>query len=265
MSARLKFTKMQGLGNDFVVLDGIRQRVDLDRAQIARARRPPFRRRLRPGAAGREAAARRRRFPLSHIQRRRRRSRAMRQRRALLRPFRPRQGLTTKRTIRVETLGGIIEPRWKPTGRCSVDMGAPRFEPERFLSTATARAVDADRWRSPAVGARSRALSMGNPHAVQVVADVESAPVDHPGPADRAPSAVPAAARTRATCRSSIALTFACACGSAAPARRLPAAPARARPSSPASAAACFDSTVRVRDARRRAHDTLGRAGRRRC
>ena len=87
----LKFTKMQGLGNDFVVLDGIRQRVELSPAQI----RLLADRRFGVGCdqvllVGKRN--RRRGLPLPDLQRRRRRGRAMRQRRALLRPLRPRTG-----------------------------------------------------------------------------------------------------------------------------------------------------------------------------
>ena len=84
---KLAFTKMQGAGNDFVVLDAPREPFDLARRAAAAPRRPALRRRLRPDAGGRAAPRRRRRFPLPHLQRRRRRGRAVRQRRALLRAF----------------------------------------------------------------------------------------------------------------------------------------------------------------------------------
>jgi hypothetical protein len=87
---RIRFTKMHGLGNDFVVLDAINQAFVPTPAQAALAGRPPFRRRLRPDAAGRAGAGHAgRRFPLSHLQCRRRRGRAVRQWRALLRALRP--------------------------------------------------------------------------------------------------------------------------------------------------------------------------------
>ena len=53
---KLQFTKMQGVGNDFVVLDGISQRVDARPGGAAAPRRPPLRRRLRPDPGGRAAA-----------------------------------------------------------------------------------------------------------------------------------------------------------------------------------------------------------------
>jgi diaminopimelate epimerase len=81
------------------------------------------------------------------------------------------RGLTNKREIRVETAGGIIVPRLEDDGEVSVDMGPPVRE-------------------SPLVqplevnGARVELalLSMGNPHAVQLVADVDAAPVTAQGP-----------------------------------------------------------------------------------
>jgi diaminopimelate epimerase len=80
-------------------------------------------------------------------------------------------GLTGKREIRVETLGGTIVPKLESDGEVSVDMGAPRIElpllqsiqVEDFFVEATI-------------------LSMGNPHAVQLVADIEKAPVTTQGP-----------------------------------------------------------------------------------
>jgi len=79
------------------------------------------------------------------------------------------RGLTAKREIRVETLGGPIVPRLEDDGEVSVDMGAPAFEGFEKL----------------AVGGQTvelAILSMGNPHAVQVVAEAASAPVTTQGP-----------------------------------------------------------------------------------
>jgi len=79
-------------------------------------------------------------------------------------------GLTGKREIRVETLGGTIVPRLENDGEVSVDMGAPRIE---SLSEVIHLAKDK---------VEVAILSMGNPHAVQLVADVEKAPVTTQGP-----------------------------------------------------------------------------------
>ena len=82
------------------------------------------------------------------------------------------KGLTQKREIRVETLGGLIVPRLEEDGEVSVDMGPPR------LASPLVQALEV-------AGARVELaiLSMGNPHAVQLVADVEAAPVATQGPA----------------------------------------------------------------------------------
>jgi len=91
------------------------------------------------------------------------------------------RGLSAKREIRVETLGGVIAPRLEDDGEVSVDMGAPIFEHARVPFVAEhpglVHAIE--------VGGRSvevAVLSMGNPHAVQVVPDVDAAPVASQGP-----------------------------------------------------------------------------------
>jgi diaminopimelate epimerase len=75
------------------------------------------------------------------------------------------RGLTTKREITVETLGGLISPRLEADGEVSVDMGRPVYS--------GVESVD---------GAEVAIVSMGNPHAVQVVPDVATAPVTTQGP-----------------------------------------------------------------------------------
>ena len=81
------------------------------------------------------------------------------------------RGLTAKREIRVETLAGVIVPRLEEDGEVSVDMGPPRME------SPLVQPLEVD-------GARVALalLSMGNPHAVQLVADVDAAPVATQGP-----------------------------------------------------------------------------------
>jgi len=96
--------------------------------------------------------------------------------------------LTDRKTIRVETLGGIIEPRLEADGEVTVDMGVPRFDPEQVPFDAhglVAQAQHAERlWPLRVAGVERwiGVVSMGNPHAVQVVADVEAAPVAIEGP-----------------------------------------------------------------------------------
>jgi diaminopimelate epimerase len=98
------------------------------------------------------------------------------------------RGLTSKRAIRVETLGGMIEPKLEDDGGVTVDMGVPAFEPSRVPFDAeglVARAEQRERlWPLDLDGRilEVSVLSMGNPHAVLFVADVESAAVTTDGP-----------------------------------------------------------------------------------
>jgi diaminopimelate epimerase len=90
-------------------------------------------------------------------------------------------GLTARREIRVETAGGLIVPRLEDDGEISVDMGVPRFAPADipFIggTGGTVEPLDVD-GEIVAISA----VSMGNPHAVQRVDDVERAPVATLGP-----------------------------------------------------------------------------------
>src|SRR5690606_35237062 len=92
------------------------------------------------------------------------------------------KGLTERRVIRVGTAGGVIVPRVHPDGTVSVEMGVPEFEPAKIPFAAPRREPS---YRLHVDG-RERtiwALSLGNPHAVQQVADVDAAPVATEGPA----------------------------------------------------------------------------------
>ncbi|MDM0045231.1 diaminopimelate epimerase [Variovorax dokdonensis] len=102
------------------------------------------------------------------------------------------RGLTSRDTVRVQTLSGVIEPRLNADGRVTVDMGAPIFETARVPFDADglhplARG-DWEQWHL-VLGSRAEGdvisvgvLSMGNPHAVQIVEDVDTAPVARQGP-----------------------------------------------------------------------------------
>lgn len=86
------------------------------------------------------------------------------------------QHLTGKREISVETASGIITPKLEDNGLVTVNMGAPRFAPDQipFIADAAANTYKLD------VGNQQidiSAVSMGNPHAVQIVNDIETAPV----------------------------------------------------------------------------------------
>jgi len=89
--------------------------------------------------------------------------------------------LTQKSEIRVETLCGIIVPRIEANGDVTVNMGAPRFLPHEIPFVAEAPALTYElvivhQRRSISV------VSMGNPHAVQIVDDVDDAPLSSEGP-----------------------------------------------------------------------------------
>jgi len=178
---RLKFTKMQGLGNDFVVLDAIRQPL---RVTPAAARQLADRHFgvgcdqvlviERPHSPDTEFYYRIFNADGNEVQH------CGNGARCFLRYVRD-KGLTDKDAIRVETLSGVIVPRLEPDGRITVDMGPPEFEPRRVPFVAEHRAPT---YRIEVDGqpVQVSVLSMGNPHAVQVVDDVEAAPVLTQGP-----------------------------------------------------------------------------------
>ncbi len=177
----LRFTKMQGAGNDFVVFDGIRQRVELTPAQyrvladrhfgigcdqillVEAATRPDcdFRYRIFNADGG-------------EVQQ------CGNGARCFVR-FVHEQGLTPKRSIRVETVAGVIEPRLEDDGRVTVDMGPPRFAPAEvpFLPDLAVPAMLPHSHVLDVGGepVEVSVLSMGNPHAVRVVCNVDTAPV----------------------------------------------------------------------------------------
>ncbi len=172
---RLTFTKMQGAGNDFVVLDYTREPFNLTREQLRRLAdrhfgvgcdqvlvvEPPdekypdedldFRYRIFNADGGEvEQCGNGARCFVKFVHAR---------------------GLTKKSELRVATQGGVIAPRLEPDGEVSVNMGPPAPE-SPLVQTIT---VDG----TPVALA---ILSMGNPHAVQVVKDAEAAPVTTQGP-----------------------------------------------------------------------------------
>ena len=189
---RIRFTKMQGAGNDFVVLDETRGTLGLDAAQyrfladrhfgvgadqILSVRPSPA-----PGvdfqyvihnADGGEV------------------EQCGNGARCFMRFVRERQ-LTAKDAVRVQTLSGVIEPRMGPDGRVTVDMGAPVFELARVpFDPAGLDPQPEGGWHTWHLELGTHAgsaivavavLSMGNPHAVQIVADVDTAPVAAQGP-----------------------------------------------------------------------------------
>ncbi len=178
---KIRFTKMHGLGNDFVVLDAVTQAIDLTPAQarfladrhfgvgcdqilvVEKTARPDadFRYRIfNPDGGEVEQCGNGARCFVRFVHE---------------------KGLTGKRAIRVETKGGLIEPRLEADGLVTVSMGVPRFEPTRvpFVSESDALVQPL---QLDGASVDITALSMGNPHAVQVVANVDIAPVAGQGP-----------------------------------------------------------------------------------
>ncbi|MCL4185553.1 MAG: diaminopimelate epimerase [Burkholderiaceae bacterium] len=184
---RLRFTKMQGAGNDFVVIDGVRQSVQLAPAQ----RRLLADRHFGIGAdqillvepsgsAGIDFRYRIFNADGGEVEQ------CGNGARCFVRFVRE-QGLTDKHAIRVQTMSGVIEPRLEDDGRVTVDMGAPAFEPAAIPFDAAGlvpqRVGDDLLWPLEVDGAVRwvSLVSMGNPHAVQVVDDVDAAPVPTEG------------------------------------------------------------------------------------
>ena len=94
------------------------------------------------------------------------------------------RGLSNSETIQVETLGGIVSPRWIGADQIAVDMGPPILVPKQIptsLGTGDGPVVDVDlQINSGSVAVTC--VSMGNPHAVVFVNDIENAPVKIQGP-----------------------------------------------------------------------------------
>ncbi len=189
---RVRFTKMQGAGNDFVVLDETRGPLGLTRKQyqwladrhfgvgadqILSVRPAPA-----PGvdfeyvihnADGGEV------------------EQCGNGARCFARYVRD-KGLTSSDVVRVQTLSGVIAPRLNADGRVTVDMGPPVFHPAAIPFDAAGLSPHAEgaweKWHL-ALGTHAESsivavavLSMGNPHAVQEVPDVDTAPVATQGP-----------------------------------------------------------------------------------
>lgn len=187
---RLHFTKMHGAGNDFVVLDATREPLHLSTAQLRHlgdrrfgvgadqilvVERPSrddvdFRYRIFNGGTGEE---------VEHCGN---------GARCFVR-FVQDKGLTTRDTVRVETVNNLLTLQAQADGRVTVDMNRPVFEPERLpfdTQGLSARSVNGFAlWPlalpdGPTV--EVALVSMGNPHAVQRVDEVAHAPVAELGP-----------------------------------------------------------------------------------
>jgi len=184
---KLKFTKMHGAGNDFVVIDAINQRIDFTPAQwqfLADRRFGVGADQMlvveNPQAPGVDFRYRIYNADGGEVEQCGNGARAFVK-------FVTDKGLTAKRAIKVETMSGIIEPRLEEDGRITVDMGAPILDAARVPfdpAGLDGKSEGADTLWPLQVNGKTvwiSAVSMGNPHAVQIVDDVESAPVNPDG------------------------------------------------------------------------------------
>jgi len=186
MKDRLSFTKMHGAGNDFVVLDGIVDElpaieplaselcdrhfgIGADQLLVVRSSRAADFRMEIFNADGSQVE-----MCANGI-------------RAFYQFVRDR-GHTDADEISVETLSGIVRPRWAGPGRVTVDMGLPVLAPAKVPTTLRCR----DGGDGPVLDVpleldgetvRVSCVSMGNPHAVVFVDDPDSTPVERLGPA----------------------------------------------------------------------------------
>jgi diaminopimelate epimerase len=185
---RLKFTKMHGAGNDFVVIDAISQQIDFTPAQwrlLADRRFGVGADQMlvvgKPQTAGVDFSYRIYNADGSEVEQCGNGARAFVK-------FVTDKGLTDKRSIKVETLSGVIEPALEADGRITVDMGTPILAPEQVPFDAAGlqgKVVGSDTLWPLEVNGKTiliSAVSMGNPHAVQLVDDVAAAPVVFDGP-----------------------------------------------------------------------------------
>ena len=177
----LKFTKMHGAGNDFIVLDGVRQQLHLTPEQlrmladrhfgvgcdqillVEKSQNPAvdFRYRIFNADGGEvEQCGNGARCFVRYVHDHK---------------------LTSKREIVVETKSGLISPCLTDDGHVTVNMGTPNFEPVKIPFVSDSNEITHKLDINSTVIEIS-VVSMGNPHAVQVVQDVESAPVNIHGP-----------------------------------------------------------------------------------
>jgi diaminopimelate epimerase len=180
---RLAFTKMHGLGNDFVVIDAVRQVIMLTEADMRHVADRHFGigcdqiLLVEPASEPERALFRYRIFNAdgSEVEQCGNGARCFAR-------FVREQGLTDAREIPVETLGGRIVLHVEADERVRVNMGQPLFAPERIPLVAE-READAYTVEIQGRSLRFGAVSMGNPHAVMLVDDVACAPVHELGPA----------------------------------------------------------------------------------
>ncbi|HEX2546507.1 MAG TPA: diaminopimelate epimerase [Ramlibacter sp.] len=189
---RVRFTKMQGAGNDFVVLDETRQRLNLSADQYRRLADRHFGvgadqvLSVRPApAAGVDFEYVIHNADGGEVEQCGNGARCFAR-------YVIDKGLAQGERLRVQTLSGVIEPRLNADGRVTVDMGRPVFTlaDVPFVAAGLSPHKDGawEKWHL-ALGTYAESeivavavLSMGNPHAVQEVRDVDHAPVARQGP-----------------------------------------------------------------------------------
>jgi diaminopimelate epimerase len=183
MSTRLRFTKMHGAGNDLVVLDGLREPLPAFEPHVRRLGDRRFGIGfdqllvLRPS---KHADVRMEIFDADGSQV----EMCGNGIRCVLKYLRD-AGHTTKDSVTVETLGGIVTPRWDGE-LVRVDMGPPVLAPAKIPTrlgdaASPGPVVDAE-LRVDGRALRATCVSMGNPHCVLYVDDVDAAPVTTLGP-----------------------------------------------------------------------------------
>lgn len=189
---KLQFTKMHGAGNDFIVIDAIHQDIDFTPAQWQRLADRRF-----GIGADQILVVEKPRLPGCDFRYRIYNNdggeveQCGNGARAFVK-FVSEKGLSSKDSIRVETMAGVIAPRLEPDGSITVDMGAPVLDPA--LVPFDANGLDGVAQGNDTLWPLDLALpgqtspvlvsvvSMGNPHAVQVVEDVDAQDLEVTGP-----------------------------------------------------------------------------------
>ena len=189
---QIRFTKMQGAGNDFVVLDETQARLGLTSSQYRYLASRHFGVGADQILTVRPAPAEGVDFEyVIHNADGGEVEQCGNGARCFARYVHD-KGMTDKSVIRVQTLSGVIAPEIHANGRVTVDMGAPQLDPAKvpFITDGLQAQVlgSANKWplaldmKAQPATVWIAPVSMGNPHAVQLVEDVNTAPVETQGP-----------------------------------------------------------------------------------